>query len=58
LCGAVLDLHDRRQMRIVLDLEAVQGADDSSFLMLQHLQTIVTAEGGTPIVLHPTARGW
>ena len=58
LSRAVLDRHDRGQRRIVLDLTEVEGAEDASFLMLQQLQTVVTAEGGTLVVLHPAARWW
>lgn len=59
LSGAVLALHEGGHSRVILDLEGLRGAEDAGLLMLQHLQTVVTAEGGRLVVLHPPAgTGW
>ncbi len=57
LSGAVLALREGGHRRVLLDLEDLQGAEDAGLLMLQHLQTAVTAEGGSLVVLHPPAGG-
>jgi anti-anti-sigma regulatory factor len=55
LSGAVLALHEGGHQRVLLDLQGLRGAEDAGLLMLQHLQTVVTAEGGRLVVLHPPA---
>ncbi len=55
LSGAVHALHEGGHRQILLDLQALQGADDAGLLMLQHLQVTVAAEGGTLVVLHAPA---
>lgn len=55
LSGAVLALHGGGHSRVLLDLQGLQGAEDAGLLMLQHLQTTVSAEGGKLVVLHPPA---
>ncbi len=57
LSGAVLALHKGGHRRVLLDLAGLQGADDAALVMLRHLQTTVTAEGGTLVVLHPPTGG-
>ena len=55
LTGAVLALHERGHQRVLLDLQDLRGAEDAGLLMLQHLQTAVTAEGRRLVVLHSLA---
>lgn len=55
LSGAVLALHGDGHRPVLLDLEGLRGAEDAGLLMLQDLQTAVTAEGGVLVVLHPPA---
>ncbi len=55
LSGAVLALHEGGHQRVLLDLQGLHGAEDAGLLMLQHLQTVVTADGGRLVVLHPPA---
>ena len=52
LSGAVLALHEGGHRRVLLDLEGVRGAEDAGLLLLQQLQTAMSAEGGSLVVLH------
>jgi hypothetical protein len=54
LSGAVLALHEGGHRRVLLDLQGLQGAEAAGLSMLQHLQTVVTAEGGAPRRPAPT----
>lgn len=59
LSGAVLALREGGHIRVLLDLEELQGAEDAGVRILRDLQTVVTAEGGKLVVLHPPAHsGW
>ncbi len=53
LSGAVLALRDGGHNPVLLDLGAVWGVEDAGWLMLQHLQTVVTTDGGSLVLLHP-----
>ncbi len=56
LSGAVRALRAGGHSRVLLDLGDLQGAEDAGVRMLRDLQTVVTAEGGRLVLLHPPAR--
>jgi anti-anti-sigma regulatory factor len=57
LCGTIEDLRRHGWLRIILDLEGVQAADDAARDLLVDLRASLGAGGGRLVLRHLPARG-